>query len=304
MPVASPRLPATWDDSVVAEVIVNREPFLDQLGTPGTAGSSPKRAELVHCYRQYTRLEEWEAVNKKLAREVVPVKRHAMADYAADAGGGAGVAALDHAPAPGSAAEAPAAVASPEPAVPNTRRSATAGAPSTQVAGRMCVGLAGPGEAGTPAASTHGAGQAGWAAAGGPRMALPVPQLQAFPPGRPDTAAPPASSAAAVAAAATAQRPSSEPEGISVRVQTVQANAVAGHSTRQLEPRHSSPRVMDKERAIYAHAKEMRSSRKRNTESKKRLSELLGSPSARIEATNRHPSRSFDVVPSQNVRVA
>lgn len=62
-------------------------------------------------------------------------------------------------------------------------------------------------------------------------------------------------------------------------------------------------KVVDKDRGAYA-LKELRPAREKNTDSKRKLEELLKLPKAQINAAQQHPSRAFQVVPSQNLRVA
>lgn len=63
-------------------------------------------------------------------------------------------------------------------------------------------------------------------------------------------------------------------------------------------------KIVDKDRSHYPSAKDMRPARRINGESKRRLNELLKLPEARIEAADTHPSRKFQTVPTENLRVA
>jgi hypothetical protein len=59
----------------------------------------------------------------------------------------------------------------------------------------------------------------------------------------------------------------------------------------------------NKDRQQYGNGTQMRPAREMNRSSKKRLNDLLKLPTMRIEAGAKHSSRTYEIIPSQNLRV-
>jgi len=86
---------------------------------------------------------------------------------------------------------------------------------------------------------------------------------------------------------------------VGMKVSNVKANAVVRPPK---DGRETKRRVVDKDKAQYT-GRQMRPMREMNLNSKKRLNELLKLPTMKIEAAEIHPSRNYDVIPTQNLRV-
>lgn len=84
-----------------------------------------------------------------------------------------------------------------------------------------------------------------------------------------------------------------------MKVIRVNANALVQPAQRPEIKR----RVTDKDKDRYGNGRQMRPAREMNLSSRKRLNELLQLPSMRIEAGGAHPSRSYGLIPTQNLRV-
>jgi len=295
------RLPGVWMDSVgTAGSIIHRSGEAD-TAAPISAGASPTKAHHLARYSEYIPLQQWETLNQGLSKEVVPVRRTQLRDYM-DADTSAQkppqpMPAVEEAsveapppmrglrtPRPSPQFEAsnelslctlppPASTASPALVLEayaaeseggsSYSRSTQAAPPATRTAGRMCVGL-------------------------------PRPTLGQ------------ARAVEVIAESKETEIQSAQPdeEHIHLQVCKVQPNATAPQAQGNSRlPKRAPPRIQSKDDMKYPTAKEMRPAREKNATSKRRLNELLQLPKVKIDACGQHPSKSFGVVPSQNLRV-
>mmetsp|Transcript_79663 Transcript_79663/g.223464 ORF Transcript_79663/g.223464 Transcript_79663/m.223464 type:complete len:363 (-) Transcript_79663:21-1109(-) len=292
-------------------------------------GSGEQKAKLLEKYSGYVGLEEWEAVKRSVARDVVPVVRGSISDYlgqersqpptASDrdgsagfslpssystgpatasqpatdpssAGGSGGATATGSAPAAssmgsrgdrasstggGEAASTSAPTGSSSSAPPELRAisGGVADEPSTRIAGRICVGAVSP---------RLGA-------------SMPRPMAHAPAPGE----APPYEGGYRMEETAFYD---GEPIQ-KCQVRTVAANAVGPVDSWRRPMRGGPPRVQDRDQFRYASARQMRPAREQNDVSRRRLNELLKLPKNHLDASKQHPSRFFNLVPSQNLRI-
>lgn len=281
------RVPGVWKDPVGSvRAALHREPAELENYVPLSPGASPSKAHILANYQAYVGLQEWEAIKQSVDSQAVPVKRTQLCHYlqlapteamvaaGASGRGNAGEVPAPHPRPPVAPAPLPTPAALPTPlpapapvALPSPAESIT------RAAGRMCMGLSPrpPAAAAAPprVVVLHAA------AASPPRVVVEEADGAAF-------------------------------GGISalqLQVRTVAPNAVVVADGRT---RHKGapPRVQDRDKAIYPSAREMRPARKKNSVSKRRLNELLDLPKDKVDATELHPSKSFGVVPAQNLRVA
>mmetsp|Transcript_74497 Transcript_74497/g.235353 ORF Transcript_74497/g.235353 Transcript_74497/m.235353 type:complete len:308 (-) Transcript_74497:40-963(-) len=301
-------LPSDRGDPVGSETVLHGEPFFPDSVGP-LPGAEPRASQLLASYRSYTRMDDWEARNRGLDKEVVPVKRHVLADYPVP---------LDSSLPEGQPHPEEAGEVEPVEAVEtleasavqqlprSARRHASGGSPA-QVAGKMYLGLSSP----RPAAAVL-PGVSVLSPRGGAvrRRTGPVELPRQELPGRTATARPEQEQESPES---PGLRPGDSVE-IPLRVHTVQATQfaidsprdVAVSSRRPRHHRHHVPKVKDQDKMLRSDPKEMRASRKLSARSKQRLRELLGSPgplSPRIEATDRHPSQAYGLVPLRNIRI-
>jgi|Transcript_87912 hypothetical protein len=290
----SSRVPDVWCDPLASVGAILNQEVNPECGDFKNAGRSPGALGSIANYQPYTSLEEWELLKSGLSREVVPHKRTHLNDYVELANGRApqdllppvesSVACAEPHPAT-ERSSPPGVLASSKPAgakdvsessqrpikhtislVSDCKTSDT----SVKVAGKMVVN----------SHSQQAEGQQSDMSS--PRF-LQDPLLHSYE--APDD----------VQAAVFYDE-------AAIKVTRVPANAVAPKE-QPLRPLMEKPRVADKDRALYPHARVIRPARKMNGTSKKRLNELLNLSSLRITAGDLHPSRSFGVVPSQNLRV-
>lgn len=302
--MAAHALLGEWGDtSGTVEAIVHRGPSERTTG-PLSPGASPRTAHFLSAYKEYTSLREWEAMNSGLSKEVVPIKRRFVTDYmlaetgtderekfaspqigdssgsdnigglAGDIDGNVGV--------PRSAAVLDVAASANAVSPVRRRPPRRAGKAAEELAGNSSPSAPEP----TPRRRLIAASSAPSATqvAGRVCVGLRAPAGNHF-------------ADDALNGLAALEGP-----GVPLRVKTVAPSSTIDASARP-PVKGDNPQVVDKERGTYGSAKDMRPARKINSVSRKRLNELLKMPQARIEACDTHPSRSFGVVPSQNLRV-
>lgn len=291
------RVPQVWGDSLATVgMVLNQEGKAPQPGDPMSPGVSPGTKHFIVNYQPYTSLTEWEKLKSNLAREGLPCKRSEMRDYLAVENSPQMVQALP--------AEIPPYSASPSSYSSDGNRSCRLSGQSS------CSSARGSQDAFKAAAGSSGLRQ------------LPTLRENSLTDGEPPTssAAPVMLQAASVqgnersaqvAGRLVMQRsPRTEVVGdypdpgydeAGMKVSRIKANMLK--SPRYGRDTEKRTRVADKDKAQYGTGSQMRPAREMNRSSKKRLNELLKLPTMRIEAGEKHPSHSYDLIPTANLRV-
>lgn len=318
------RLPGVWRDPLGSvKAVLHQEPFKEEVedgASPLGPGENPTSDHLVNNYRDYIGVQTWESMKQGLERRGVPMVTRGLAVRAESSGctlsssrGSPPLSDFDHH----------------DRGSQPTPTTGSAGSSATRAVGRLCVGLSPRPSPSAPLARPH---QTPRSRSSAPSFDAQV--LRGSPPPLPSARAAvgaiavvPAGAvgvefgeaAATSREAAVAESGEHPPGGDAVgggareqleqlRVQQVLPNALALNVADLRSPPQASgggaARVRDRDRMNYPSSRQMRPAREQNTTSKKRLNELLEFPSDRLDATGQHPSRSFGVVPSQNLRVA
>jgi hypothetical protein len=260
------------------------------LADAKTPGTSPSKLEYIQNYQPYTTLQEWEQLKSGLSKEVVPHKRSELHEYTALSG--AGHTQRDTL----SAGEHAVAALELLPELSGVERRIFSGERSAGVeADRRPVKLP------SPTVSDRTPSDMSVRVAG--KMVVSSPPYH-FEDPHPDMSTP--RYAQDPSTPRYAQAPDDVPVERHYAPSRIKVSRVALNAVVQYDPPQASnekPRVTDKDRVLYPHARHIRPARKTNNDSKKRLNELLKLRGVRLEAGDLHPSRSFGIVPSQNLRV-
>lgn len=320
------RLPGIWMDPMGSACAALQKGQADQdPAGPVSPGTSPGKHHFLAKYNEYVGLEEWEARQHGL-NDAVPRRRMALRDYGHHTRAGAPTEVTSK---PLAIADATAASWAPTPSplpLANTplcsEGSASAGraaalpwrpSPTTREAGRLCVGLSPrprPVQAGAvPLEAPRPRGSSDAEALVEAREAPSGPSPPPLPSAR-------AALVADLAAGATLGEESAEAgearrdEPQPLRVHMVPPNALVFSAEGPVGHRggkggQQAPKVQDRDSARHMSSQERRPARIKNLDFKRKLRNVLELQNVlKLDATGQHPSRSYGVIPSQNLRVA
>lgn len=330
-----PPRPPSWSDPLgTAGAAIHHVQADHPVDAAASPGQSPKCAAFLARYRPYVGLEEWEAMKQGLNKEVVPIKRQCVDDYFAvheDRCGPDILALPDIRPWPAahtwkcirgeeeliSASQVPSARGAsslgslplredPAPALKpgQNNKVGAALAPASSAAAARAGVAATPPTLSTPSTRTPGCmvgGRSGLHFGSEPSGTV---MASSCPLGEPkvDCTAHHRRHLNATDEAALERLEEDEQYIPHLRMRIVQPNI--GHvGIPSFIKTHSGPRVQDQDRLRYPTVRHMQPAREANLSAKRRLNELLKMPRVKIDPAAAHPSRSFAVVPSQNLRV-
>lgn len=276
-----PRQQGLWGDTGGVGAVLFQNHYGRDTTEPITPGVKRETQMLIDNYERYISIDEWNDVKGKLHTETVPAKRTNLTDYMGVCSGvppaedlPEGITAHgDMLDAAGADAEGRFEQKGQMQADLYARR---ANEPVTRVAGRMCMKPTAPPTT-APASDFSPAPGPTRAQATSPRLHVRVSPRAHF-----------------------EQEDHGQAVTDSLKVCRIRENALRPHG--RFSKGEAQPRVSDKEKTLYQ-PRDLRPARQLNINSKKRLNELLKLPAVRIEAGDLHPSRTYGIVPSQNLRV-
>eukprot|EP00929_Paragymnodinium_shiwhaense_P058734 TRINITY_DN29426_c0_g2_i1.p1 TRINITY_DN29426_c0_g2~~TRINITY_DN29426_c0_g2_i1.p1 ORF type:complete len:323 (-),score=80.50 TRINITY_DN29426_c0_g2_i1:261-1229(-) len=312
-----------WCDAVGSvNSAIHHDPF-PNVGVTRPEEGDPLKAGPGINYQPYVGLQEWEALTSRLAREQMPIKRRQLRDYAASPealsptmpaatltadSAAAGAAALE------AASSLPAAVEAMV-LTPPTQSSSSSAAPRAAFAAEAeprALQSDAPlsGSSGSPLHPTVTFAQTHESfppqAAQQPRLRVRVPR----PGASSSTSTPRMPSGEAPASKITLLKMDEAQPGevwqLPLQQLDLQVNKVNPQhcidSELNARAKPLPRKVVSQEQAYAAH--QLRPARERNVVCRQRISELVDKAAlVRVGAKDKHPSRSFESVPSANLRV-
>lgn len=278
MPAGHTKVPQVWDDYLGnAEVVIHRDTRQDEPAQTAISMPSPTGASVI--YHRYVGLEEFEARTAHLQKEVLPTKRTKLSEYDCQ----------DDFP------SALAAMTGDVQRIEND--SILAGMGEASSVERLVEGK--PAKTTDKAATLHDVKLA--------RTGIrPQQQELKFAQTTPRPGAVAAAKLISPRLRIKLPRPGGSEDAAPIEsnfdlvIKKVGLNALpeVGDPYRFWD----LPQVRAQDQSRYSTA-QMRPAREKNSVSRNRLGDLLKLPKTRIGAQDKHPSRSFETIPSQNLRV-